>query len=102
MNSIGVRLVAGFATVLAAALAIYGALSYSASERWLAPDALAMAKDKTIRFGRWVKAEPLRYDASLNTNVRNEAQGYHWAVLDTKGALIQRSRWLPEVFPLPE
>ena len=102
MTSIRFRLASGFVVVLAAGLAGYAALFYTATTRWMAPDALALAKDKTIRFGRWVKPEPVRYDESLDTQIRNEVQGYHWALLDAKGALIQKSRLLPEVFPLPE
>lgn len=102
MTSIRFRLVAGFVVVLAAGLAGFGILFHSAISQWLVPDALAMAKDKTIRLGRWVRADPLQSDDFLLTMIRNEAQGYHWAVLDAQGRLIQNSRLLPEVFPLPD
>jgi heavy metal sensor kinase len=102
MTSIRLRLVGGFVVVLAAGLAGFGILFDSAISQWLVPDALAMAKDKTIRLGRWVRADPLQSDEFLLTMIRNEAQGYHWAVLDAEGRLIQNSRLLPEVFPLPD
>jgi heavy metal sensor kinase len=102
MSSIRHRFFVGFVLLLAAALAVYGLLFYSAIREWLAPDALAMAKDKTVRLGRWVKPDPVAHDPYLDTIIRNEIQGYHWAVLDANGHPIQKSRLLPEVFPLPE
>jgi heavy metal sensor kinase len=61
-----------------------------------------MAKDKTIRFGRWVRPNAVQSDDFLLTSIRNEAQGYHWALLDATGRLVQKSRLLPEFFPLPD
>jgi heavy metal sensor kinase len=101
MTSIRARLVVGFVVLLAADLAGYGVLFHTVVHRWLAPDALAMAKDKAVRLGRWVKPERVAYDESLYANVRNEAQGYYWAVMDAAGRPVQRSRALPEFFPLP-
>ena len=102
MKSIRSRLMVGFVVLLAADLAGYGLLFHTAVSGWLAPDALALAKDKAVRLGRWVKADPVAYDESLYGNIRNEAQGYYWAVLDVNGKPVQVSRFLPEFFPLPE
>ena len=95
MTSIRLRLVVGFTALLAAALAGFAILFYNATTRWMAPDALAMARDKAVRFGRWVNPEPLRPDNFLDTAIRNEAQGYHWAVFDMNGVLVQKSRLIP-------
>jgi heavy metal sensor kinase len=102
MNSIRLRLVFGFTAILAVALTGFASLFYHATTRWIMPDILGVARDKVVRFGRWVNPEPLRPDNFLDTAIRNEAQGYYWAVFDPKGTLVQKSRLIPEVFPLPE
>src|SRR5688572_19375462 len=102
MTSIRWRLTVGFTALLAATLAGFAILFYNATTRWMAPDALAMARDKAVRFGRWVTPEPLVPDNFLSTAIRNEAQGYEWALFDPQGGLVQKSRLIPEVFPLPQ
>lgn len=102
MTSIRLRLTVGVAVLLAAGLGIYGGLFHTVVNDWLRPDALALAKDKTMRLGRWVKPEPLTDNNLLQAWIRNEAQGYHWALLDLQGNPVQQSRLLPECFPLPE
>lgn len=102
MTSIRFRLVLGFVILLAVDLAVYGVLFHTVVERWLVPDALAMARDKAVRMSRWVRSNPVAYDEQLHANVRNEAQGYSWAVLDPEGRPVQQSRFLPAAFPVPE
>jgi heavy metal sensor kinase len=102
MKSLRMRLVTGLSALLAAGLGCFALLFYVATSRWLEPDSLAMARDKTIRLGRWVTATNLTFDVKLYENIRNEAQGYHWAVMDSKGQLLQPSRLLPAFFPIPE
>lgn len=46
MSSIRPRLIIGFVILLAVGLAGYGVLFHTVVDRWLAPDALALAKDK--------------------------------------------------------
>ena len=77
----------GFGVLLGAGLTLFGFLFWRATHQWLAPDVLEIAKDKTMRLGRWVNATNVVHDSFLFEIIRNEKQGYQWALMDAEGRL---------------
>lgn len=98
MTSVRAQVALGVGLLVFGCLLAFAVRYYSVTLDWTRQNALEMAKDKTIRLGRWVPVDRAEFDEPLRATFREEVQGFHGAVLAADGRFDRRqaSRYFPE------
>lgn len=83
-TSLGVTMVVGLSVLS------FAARYLQVTADWTSQDSLALAQDKTARFGRWISVDgsPREVQSSIDDALADRAPGLHLAVLDSHGRVL--------------
>ncbi|MCC6232124.1 MAG: HAMP domain-containing protein [Verrucomicrobiales bacterium] len=98
MLSLRARVALGVGLLVVAALVAFASRFYQVTLEWTQQNALELAKDKTIRLGRWVPTDRPEFEEAARSAFEDAVQGFHGAVLPASGVFDRRqaSRYFPE------
>ena len=92
MNTLRWWVTFGVAVVVGLSTLSFAGRYYQTLADWTHLDALAAARDKTVRFGRWILADGSAEDlrASASRALEDRADGVFLAVLDAQGQILPK------------
>lgn len=90
MNTLRWWVTLGVSAIVGLAVFSFAGRYYQVTADWAAHDALSVAQEKTLRFGRWIQAtgEPAELRESAAVALTDRSSGTHLAVLDTDGRVL--------------
>jgi heavy metal sensor kinase len=105
MRTLRLQISLGVTLVVFVAVLSFAGRYFLVTLEWTRRDALDMAKDKTVRIGRWISPDPEKIHRSFWAEFEGEAHGFQAAILGGDGQfdVTNASRYFPEgPFEVPE
>ncbi|MGE3309452.1 MAG: sensor histidine kinase [Limisphaerales bacterium] len=92
----------GVTTVVGLSVLSFAVRYLQVTADWTSQDTLALARDKTVRLGRWIRvdASTPEFESSIDDALADRAPGWHLAFLDAHGRIL--TNHTTPAFPLPD